>query len=142
MTGSRRIQRDGIQGGRFLRETHVLQEAHEFIGVLIPRRPARRETDHGVRVILLLPEAEGHRLREFRHLGVLEHDEDLVRGGFKEELVTRGAERVLDLPGVPDRGDADLFVEAVREERLKLDTGDAALREEGAMLLDRREEVR
>ena len=92
-------------------------------------------------VVDLLPEAVVEDGPESVEV-VIGHDgEDLVGGGVDEQGHATSAQRVPDAVGAMDGRLAEVQVEIIGEERVKLEAGDASLGEKCAMLLDDGEEV-
>ncbi len=86
--------------------------------------------------IRLLPEAHFHPLREPLQLRFVQGDKDLIGGrhaGLGNSLFPQGGP---DPVRLPDRDPAQLFIQAVGKEGIKLEPGDAALGQQGALLLD------
>ena len=88
-----------------------------------------------------LPDVEADFGGEDAHVAVFEDYELLVCRGFEEEGDAFFLENGDQVPGAVDGVGGDAAVEVVREEGVELDAEEAALREEGAMLLDGGEEV-
>ena len=103
--------------------------------------PGGGEADDGVVRVIGFPDVETDFGGKGFHLFVLEDYELLVGRGFKEEgdafFLEDGDHVLRPVDGV--RGDPP--VEVVREEGVELDAQEAALRQEGAVLLDGGEEV-
>ena len=68
--------------GGFVLRRKTLQQRLQFHQALRSSGPAGGEADDGVRLVQLLPEPEGHALRQLLHLPIFHHHELLVGGGL------------------------------------------------------------
>lgn len=93
-------------------------------------------------LVVRLPEAVGDFFCESVELFVGYDDEDLVGRGLEEQAVAVCVQGFSDGIGRCDGSFANLFVQVVREQRIKLQAEQPALGEQGAVLLHDREEMR
>ena len=103
--------------------------------------PGGGEADDGVGGVVGFPDVEADLGGEGFHVVILQDHKLLVGRGFEEEgdaFFLEDGDHVL---GAVDGVRGDAAVEVVCEEGVELDAEEAALREEGAMLLDGGEEM-
>lgn len=118
------------------------QDGEQLLRFFRRRGPARRQADDGVILVVRLPEAVGDFFGESVELFVGHDDEDLVGRGLEEQVVAVCVQGFSDGIGRRDGSFANLLVQVVREQRIKLQAEQLALGEQGAVLLHDREEMR
>ncbi len=113
-----------------------LQQGQQLPHFLHPGSPAGGDPHHRVGVVVFFPEAELCLALQRFQLGVGEDHEDLVGGGVHEELVAFFRQTLFQHGGRLNGVFADLGVQAVGEEHIELQTHQAALGQQSALLLD------
>lgn len=130
----------GEEGDFWLGE--FFEDGEQLLCFFRRRGPARRQADDGVILVIRLPEAVGDFFGERFELVIGHDDENLVGRGLEEEAIAVLLQGPANRAGCLDGGGADLLVEAVREQRVKLQAEQPAFGEQGAVLLHDREEMR
>lgn len=120
----------------------ILQDGNEGFCIFGPGGPARGKADYCMVFVIFFPEPIGDFLFKFRQDRIGHDDKDLIRRRGEEKLVMMCFQGFADPVSRFDGRAADLLIQMIREQRIKLQAEQPALGEQGTMLLDDGKEMR